>query len=939
MISQEITAKAIDDATRQAFEGEKKRAAQATSINKLHTGRPSVSTANSPLVSTANTPYASAASTPTGANTGGSSFVYLGGQIPIDASTLPNDDLPIDPNMPDLEDDSNVFPNDGIFSGAYDDEDVGAEADFNNMDNTIDVSPIPTLRVHKDHHKGQILRDPKLAVQTKGKIQKASSVQQALVEAMQEELIQFKLQKVWILVDLPFRKKEISTKWEEGIDYDEVFALVARIEAIRLFLAFASYMGFSVYKIDVKSTFPYGTIGEEIYVQPPPGIFDPAYPNKVYKVIKALYGLYQAPKAWYETLFTFLLENGFGRGTIDKTLFIKKNKSDIMLVQVQQQPDGIFISQDKYVADILKKFDFCSIRTATTPIESNKPLVQNEDGVDVDVHVYRSMIGSLMYLSASRPDIMFAVCACARFQVTLKASHFNAVKRIFRFLQMILGITTENNGKYLAPTLTKKLFANMKRGYAGDYVPLLPAMLAGAAEDQGEGSAIPAEPQHTPTDPVSSTSQPIIPSTNEPLPQPSPPRQLDRQDTEIPQSQGPTFTHVADNATTTTGDEVVLRGSYHYNFWLRCRVGQWWRYKCKIISPTPLEATKTLSQHEEFNTGKWDFTTGINAIPTATKPPSIVDWKIIPQSGQKVVYQIIRRDGSDKIYMSFGTILKDFSRDDLLELYRLVIKKYGANRPEEMYDRVLWGDLKTMFNPPLNRKYPLSKDACQIMLKMKLLDGTMDEVCYQLLKMKEVVTRHGVPVSIISDRDGRFTSLFWKALHKALGTRLDMIGDAQLTGPAIILETTEKIVQIKSKIQAARKRQKSYVDVRRKPLEFQVGDRVMLKVSPWKGVVHFGKRGKLNPRYVGPFKKCLSDESLVIPLEELRVDDKLHFVEEPVEVMDHEIKQLKRSRIPIIKVRWSSKRGPEFTWEREDQFKQKYPHLFTKTAPSSSAAS
>ncbi|GJU85875.1 putative reverse transcriptase domain-containing protein [Tanacetum coccineum] len=271
------------------------------------------------------------------------------------------------------------------------------------------------------------------------------------------------------------------------------------------------------------------------------------------------------------------------------------------------------------------------------------------------------------------------------------------------------------------------------------------------------------------------------------------------------------------------------------------------------------------------------------------------------------------------------------------------------------------------------------------------------------LYMKEVVTRHGVLVSIISDRDGRFTLLFWQALHKALGTRLDMsmtyhleidgqsertiqtledmlrtcvldfgkkFGDAQLTGPAIIHETTEKIVQIKSRIQAARDRQKSYANIRRKPMVFQVGDKVMLKVSPWKGVVRFGKRGKLNPRYVGPFKviervrtvayklelpqqlsrvhntfhvsnlkKCLSDESLVIPLEELRVDDKLHFVEEPVEVMDREIKQLKRSRIPIIKVRWNSKRGPEFTWEREDQFKQKYPHLFTKTAPSSSVAS
>ncbi|GJY46496.1 hypothetical protein Tco_0435559 [Tanacetum coccineum] len=119
---------------------------------------------------------------------------------------------------------------------------------------------------------------------------------------------------------------------------------------------------------------------------------------------------------------------------------------------------------------------------------------------------------------------------------------------------------------------------------------------------------------------------------------------------------------------------------------------------------------------------------GIDAIPTTTKSPSNVDWKIINQSGLKAVYQIIRRDSSDKVYMSFGAILKDFSRDDLTELYRLVIKKYGANRPEEMYDRVLWGDLKTMFDPPLNRKYPLSKDACQVMLKMKLLDGTTDEV-------------------------------------------------------------------------------------------------------------------------------------------------------------------------------------------------------------------
>ncbi|GJR43243.1 putative reverse transcriptase domain-containing protein [Tanacetum coccineum] len=176
--------------------------------------------------------------------------------------------------------------------------------------------------------------------------------------------------------------------------------------------------------------------------------------------------------------------------------------------------------------------------------------------------------------------------------------------------------------------------------------------------------------------------------------------------------------------------------------------------------------------------------------------------------------------------------------------------------------------------------------------------------------------------------------------------------------------------EIKQRIQAAHDQQKGYADLKRKPMEFQVGDRVMLKVSPWKGVVHFGKRGKLNPRYVGPFKvlakvgavayklelpqelsrvhntfhvsnlkKCYADEPLAVPLDGLHIDDKLHFIEEPVEIMDREVKRLKQSRIPIIKVRWNSRRGPEFTWEREDQFRKKYPHLFTKTAPSSSAAS
>ncbi|GKC49411.1 hypothetical protein Tco_1072156 [Tanacetum coccineum] len=186
------------------------------------------------------------------------------------------------------------------------------------------------------------------------------------------------------------------------------------------------------------------------------------------------------------------------------------------------------------------------------------------------------------------------------------------------------------------------------------------------------------------------------------------------------------------------------------------------------------------------------------------------------------------------------------------------------------------------------------------------------------------------------------------------------VGEGQLIGPELVQETTEKISQIKDRLKAACDRQKSYADKRRKPLEFSVGDYVLLKVSPWKGVVHFGKKGKLAPRFVRPFeiiekvgpiayrldlpeelngvhdtfyvsnlKKCLADPTLQVPLDEIRVDDKLNFMEEPMEILEREFKKLKRSRIAIVKVRWNLKRGPEFTWEREDQMKLKYPHLFS----------
>ncbi|GKA79568.1 putative ribonuclease H-like domain-containing protein [Tanacetum coccineum] len=198
---------------------------------------------------------------------------------------------------------------------------------------------------------------------------------------------------------------------EEEINYDEVFAPVARIKAIRLFLAYASYKDFVVYQMDVKSAFIYGKIEEEVYVCQPLGFEDPDFP-----VEKALYGLHQAPKA---------CSSMSSMGEV--TFFLG--------LQVKQKNDGIFISQDKYVAQILKKFGFTEVKTTSTPMETQKPLLKDEDGEEVDVHLYRSMIGSLMYLTSSRPEIMFIVCACARYQVNPKVSHLHAVKRIFRYLK------------------------------------------------------------------------------------------------------------------------------------------------------------------------------------------------------------------------------------------------------------------------------------------------------------------------------------------------------------------------------------------------------------------------------------------------------------------------------------------------------------------------
>ncbi|CAM8980299.1 unnamed protein product [Rhodiola kirilowii] len=323
------------------------------------------------------------------------------------------------------------------------------------------------------------------------------------VNAMQEELHQFERNKVWRLVPTPKDMNVIGTKWvfrnklddkgiviknkarlvvkgynqQEGIDYDETFAPVARLEAIRLLIAYSTYHGFTLQQMDVKTAFLNGVLKEEVYVSQTPGFEDRNYPNHVYILDKALYGLKQAPRAWYERLSLFLLSHGYVRGEVDKSLFLLKEGTATLVVQVYvddisfgstnprlvkkftdlmssefemsmvgelkyflglqvaQGEDGTRIHQQKYVKEILKKFGMDSAKACTTPMSPNDTLAKDESSLQVDPTLYRGMIGSLLYLTASRLDILFSVCLCARFQADPRETHVKAVKRILRYLK------------------------------------------------------------------------------------------------------------------------------------------------------------------------------------------------------------------------------------------------------------------------------------------------------------------------------------------------------------------------------------------------------------------------------------------------------------------------------------------------------------------------
>ncbi|KAK8578905.1 hypothetical protein V6N13_142162 [Hibiscus sabdariffa] len=408
----------------------------------------------------------------------------------------------------------------------------------------MEVSYPRELNYVKD---GEILGDPSKGVTTRSCLRNTcnyvafiscvepKNIKEALnddywILAMQDELNQFERSKVWTLVDRPHDKSIIGTKWvfrnkldesgnivrnkarlvaqgytqEEGIDFDETYAPVARMEAIRMLLAFACHHEFKLFQMDVKSAFLNGFISEEVYVEQPPSFEDPNFPNHVFKLSKALYGLKQAPRAWYERLSSFLIEKGFNKGKVDTTLFIKRKDKDILVVQIyvddiifgstneslcqdfaklmqgefemsmmgelsfflglqiKQRKDDTFINQAKYIKEKLKKFGLENVKPQATPMSSSSKLDKDEGGKCVDSKLYRSMIGSLLYLTASRPDIMFSVFLCARFQANPKESHLIAVTRIFRYLK-----DTPNLGLWCPRDSTFDLQAYSDADYGG----------------------------------------------------------------------------------------------------------------------------------------------------------------------------------------------------------------------------------------------------------------------------------------------------------------------------------------------------------------------------------------------------------------------------------------------------------------------------------------
>nr|GEW37852.1 hypothetical protein [Tanacetum cinerariifolium] len=640
-----------------------------------------------------------------------------------DSSQLPNDH-----DMPELKE----------ITYFDDEDDVGAEADFNNLEISITVSLILTTRVHKDHRVTQIIGDLSSATQTR-------------------KLLQFKMQKVWILVDLPYGKRDIGTKWvfrnkkdergimvrnkarlvaqgytqEEGINYEEVFALVDLCKSFEKLM---------------KDKFYMSSIGE----------------------------------------LTFFLG-----------------------LQVKKKKDRIFISHDKYVAEILRKFRLTEGKAASTPIDTKKPLLKDPDGEDVDVHTYISMIGSLMYLTSSRPDIMFVVCACAHFQVTPKASHLHAVKRIFRYIK----------GKpHLGLWYPKDSPFDLVAYLDSDYASL---MCTSAMDSESTAGLWCMSAKRTSWNEFSSSMASAV----------------------ICLSSGDLSTH------TTKYTSPALTQKVFANI---RRIGKWFSrvetplFEGMLVEQQVPEKGDADENVEKVNTGdtnKGDVSTAHDEFPTVDEEPSIpspTPPTPPPQPSQDIPSTSqVQSTPPQSPQVQLQSPQPQPQQDAGIPM-NLLQEKVGTTQRVETSDETMMDDVSN---------------------QGRMIVEMDQEVDVVLEDDKEVaddaIADQDAKVDESTDIQGR-SPVIWTE-----------IGESQLIGPKIVRETTEKIFQIKERLKTARSCQKSYADKRRKPLEFKVEDRVLLKVA---------YRLKLPQElscihdtfHVSNLKKYLADSDAQIPLEEIK---------------------------------------------------------------------
>ncbi|GJZ03721.1 retrovirus-related pol polyprotein from transposon TNT 1-94 [Tanacetum coccineum] len=595
------------------------------------------------------------------------------------------------------------------------------------------------------------------------------------------------------------------------------------MEAIRIFLAYAAQQIVELcFQMDVKTAFLHGTLKEDVYVCQPEGFIDADHPSHVYKLKKALYGLKQAPRAWYDELSTFLLQNHFFKGTIDPTLFIRRFDDDILVVQVY-----------------------------STPIEIKDKLDLDQNGSPDDATKYHSMIGALIYLTSSRPDIVHATCLCAGYQAKPTEKHLKEVKRIFR---------------YLRGTVNMGLWYTKDFGFE----------LTGFSDDDYAGC------------------KDIFKSTS--------------------------------GGAQSLGEKLVSCSSK--------------KQDCTALSTAEAEYVSLsvcCAQVISMQTQLTDYGCHFNKIPIYcdSKSAIAISCNLVQHSRTK---HIVVRYHFIKEHVEKGTIELQNRRDlprntplDRVEVLGMIEKRSKVRKGIVLTEAELALEQSQQgVSYEVLIKDPRSQ-ACKWNFKRnpktyRLQDSKTSQEDPQKEEHEE---HHNLTLEMLKKEQ---LVLTWvpprsNPLKKGASPKtateiphfLDFAGYYQ------------RFIEGFPKIASHSKR-------------YSMGG-VKLGVSQqWEPVLlktetTFSRISRVHSMFhVSNLKKCLSDEPLAVPLDEIHIDDKLRFVEEPVEIMDREVKRLKRSRIPIIKVRWNSKRGPEFTWEREDQFQKKYPHLFAKPVPSSSVA-